>query len=145
MNTADFTSLGGQTKTKVTHEESGAIAISFPAKVALKKGQLVKLTTTGELDAIAEVTDRPFGLVVVGANIGDMTVVSTDFKAILVGEADGDVTVGASLSVSGENTAKTSDKYKTSVATNIISAVALETATSGNSVKVGILKVPVKF
>lgn len=134
--------LGNPTVTKVTLEESYILAKSFMAKGDLTKGQVVKLATDGTVEAIAATTDKPFGTVTTGAKDGEYATVMTDFKAILKSKADGDLTIGAEVSVSSYDATNMHDLFKASVAGDFVSGYALTDALDTEDVEIGILRSP---
>lgn len=138
-----LSTLGDETLLKIVKEESYAIAHSFICTAAVINGVMVKLNTDGTVSPCAAVTDKPIGFVTVGCKAADERVtVVTPFQAIVYAESDSGSTCGAELAQSGINTAVTNAKMKTAVSTNYVSAVALETATTGNLMQVGILRHP---
>lgn len=137
--------LGEKTITKVTLEESYILAKSFMAKGDLTKGQVVKMAADGTIEPIAATTDKPFGTLAVGAKDGDYATVMTDFKAVLKSKADGDITVGAEVSVSSYDATNKNDNYKVSAAGDFVTGIALTAATDTEYVEVGILRSPYKL
>lgn len=138
-----LSTMGTETPQKVLKEESYSIAHSFICTAAVINGVMVKLNTDGTVSPCSAVTDKPIGYVTVGCKAADERItVSTHFQAIVYAESDAGSTCGAELAQSGINTAVTNAKMKTAVSTNYVSAVALETATTGNPILVGILRQP---
>ena len=131
--------LGNKTNTKVTRELSWALNLGFPAASEVLKGQMVKLNASGEVEPIAAVTDTPIGMVTKGAKTAERATVQTNFSAVLTGRADGAVTTGNELSVSGWDTPNLSDQYAPSAATNVVCAIALSDAADTEEVEVGII------
>lgn len=138
-----MSTMGNDTPLKLLKEESYCIAHSFICTDAVTNGVLVKLNTDGTVSPCASVTDKPIGMVTVGSKADDERVtVLTPFVAIIYAESDAGSTCGAQLAQSGINTGGTNAKMKTAVTTNYVSAIALETATTGNPILVGILRQP---
>jgi hypothetical protein len=134
--------LGTTAVTILKIAESYSINRSFVAAAAIQRGIMVRLTVTGEVEAIADPTTRPLGLVVAGSrNAGERVTVQTDFSAIVRCTADGSITTGGQLSCTGvSGSGDGLAKYKTAVATNYISGIALEDAANGESFLVGITR-----
>lgn len=138
-----LTTMGDETPLKIVKEESYAITHSFICTAAVINGVMVKLNTDGTVSPCAAVTDKPIGMVTVGCKAASERItVRTAFAAIVYAESDAGSTCGAELAQSGINSAVTLAKMKTAVSTNYVSAVALETVTTGNTFQVGILRHP---
>lgn len=135
--------LGSTTVNKFFKSEPEPVAHSFACDAAIAEGIMVKLKSDGTITACAAVTDIPIGhTVTAGAAAGDKVTVLTIFSSIHTCTTDGTVAIGARVSQSGVITDGSSAKMKTSVTTNIVSGIALEGATTGNLIKVGILRGP---
>lgn len=132
--------LGNNTKTKITREESWPLAFGFPAASDVSLGQLVVLKDTGEVDKLAASTDRPLGVVVKAGKTGERATVLTPFSAELVATADVDITLGQEVSFGSYDAATFSDKYKPSAANDFVAGIALSDALAGEDVVIGILR-----
>lgn len=135
-------SYASDSKVPLTVNPGAVIALVFQLDSGtsnLEKGEFVKLAADGEIEPIAAVTDFPIGYV---SNKnpyeeGGYTVV-TDAKAEIKGVADGAVTTGQLMAVSG-NTANVT-QFKTAVATNYVVGIALNDAADTEEVAVLVLK-----
>lgn len=133
--------LGTNPSVKVSKEESYAIAHSFSCDAIVKKGQLVKLKSNGDVTPVTAATDIPVGVVVVGNAAVDTDVtVQTIFSAIMTALADGTVDEGNTLACTGHTT--NVPKFAVGVTTSVISAIALTGATTGLAITVGVLRTP---
>ena len=96
---------------------------------------------TEQIEPIAATTDKPFGVVTAGAKKGDKVTVQTPYGVIMYNTADGAITAGAELSVSGtdENLANT---VKASAASDQVFGIALTDAADGEKVLVGVIILP---
>lgn len=134
--------IGTTPKTICKLEESYSLNIGVVADAVLQRGAMVKLNTDGTVSAIAAVTDKPFGMVTAGNKAANEEVtVQTEFNAVVRCAADGAVVTADKLSASGiQTTGEKLSKFKKSVATNVVSGIALSDAADGESVMVGILR-----
>lgn len=134
--------LGTTPKTICKLEESYSLNIGVVADAVLQRGAIVKLNADGTVSAIAAVTDKPFGMVTAGNLKADEEVtVQTEFNAVVRCTADGTIVTAEQLSASGISaTGEKLTKFKKSVATNVVSGIALSDAADGESVMVGILR-----
>lgn len=134
--------IGTTPKTICKLEESYALNVGVVADAVLQRGAIVKLNTDGTVSAIEAVTDKPFGMVTAGNKKADEEVtVQTEFSAVVRCAADGAIAIGDNLSCSGIQAAgEKLSKFKKSVATNVVSGIALSEAADGESVMVGILR-----
>jgi hypothetical protein len=139
------TTLGDSSQVVIEIQESGAIVIGFPTSDdTIIVGSICKLANTGIVSAVAAVTDAPIGVCVSaykGNDAGNVRIM-TPFVAIEYCETDGTVAIGGQVAASGMNTAGDRQKMKAAVATNWVSGIALEGATTGNIIRVGILRTP---
>lgn len=134
--------LGNTPKTICKIAEAYSINKGFVSATVLQRGTMVKLNTSGEVEPIAAVTDRPLGLVVAGSiTAGDEVTVQTEFNALVRCKADGAITMADELACSGVDAANEKlTQYKTAVATNFVSGIALSDAADGEDVWVGIFR-----
>lgn len=134
--------LGSTTNTKVTREESYALAIGFTANGALVKGQMVKLEAAGTVAPIAAATDHPIGMVTKGGADGEEVTVLTNFIAILKGTADGAVDLANPVSVSGFNSTDERDNWADSTTSDFVMGIALSDALDEAELEVGVIRYP---
>jgi len=82
-----FTTLGTNSKTTILSMESHKLAIEFEAAAAVKKGQLVKLDTTGKVTpwAKADLQHTIIGMCHDDAAIGELVTVHTRGYALIYG------------------------------------------------------------
>lgn len=137
--------LGNDTQTQVTLEESYALAIGFPAASDLVKGQMVKLKNDGTVEKLSAKTDRPFGLVVKGAATGERATVLTTFMARVNARAKVDLDEADVVSVDSYNTTDKVDVYDKSVTGDFASGIVLTGGLANSTVEIGILRTPFKF
>lgn len=140
-----FETISPEKANVIPYSEDGTINRCHVSDAVLPKGTIVKLLSTDKVAAIAAVTDAPYGVVIVPNRVaGEEVTVQTYFVAVCEGQADGAVTRGNLLAVSGlDGTTKLAD-YKVAVATNFVAGVALTTAADNAALTVGILRAPYK-
>lgn len=138
-----ISTLGTNPRTVVTHSENESIDYSHYCAAKIPVGTAVKLLNTGYVAAVTALTDVVYGIVSVGnKEAGDKVTVKSQFVAIMVGEANGTVAVADFVATNGLNTAGELNKFKTAVATNYVTGIALTGNTTGLEVLVGILRNP---
>lgn len=140
--------LGTITKRVCSKEESWSIHEGFVAAVAMPAYTIVKLVVaTGELTPVTGVTDKPFGILAVGAKAaGDQVTAHTPFVAIVRGIATAKITLGDDVAAAGmAATDEMLTKYTKAVTTNAVVGCALTGAAQDAEVWVGIYRVFVKI
>lgn len=121
---------------------------NFTATAICPIGTPVKLNSDGTVSPVAAVTDFVFGIVVKANRflntdpIPDWPTILTPYSAIIWGVSDAGSTTGAKVACSGQDATTASPKFKTAVTTNYVIGQALETATNGNRIHVGIYYQP---
>jgi len=124
-------------------EESYSLNIGVISTPIVQRGQMVKLVPAdGTVVAVAAVTDKPFGMVVAGnTEANSLITVQTEFNAVVRCAADGAIAIGDQVSCSGvQTTGEKLSKFKKSVATNVVSGIALSAGADTESVMIGILR-----
>lgn len=107
--------------------ESYSLNMSFLGDAILGLGAVVKLKSDGQVGAVTVATDHPFATVVApNKAIAGRVTVQTNFCIHKYFRADGAVTCGNLLSVTGHHTDGV-PKMKVAVTTNYVYAQALET------------------
>lgn len=129
----------------IRYKEEGYLALSFinDSGAELKVGQEVILKTNGKLDKRDAGTEYAIGIVEVGAADGKkVTVLCTNIAAVIWGEASGDLSnEGQFVKPSGAVDATTGYPIYAAVASgDFAQAIVLEGNTTGNNIKVGILR-----
>jgi hypothetical protein len=104
--TGTFTTVGNPTKTTILQSERSKLSIEFVASGAIKKGQLVKLTTDGKVIvwAKADLQHLCLGIALSDQLDGELITISTRAYAMIWGMADGVTNTGPGT-VNGYNTA----------------------------------------
>jgi len=127
------------------YQEDKSLDIGFDCDAKLEKGAIVKLSSDGDVDAIAAATDLPLGVVSVGNSAaGEKLTVKTGFVAVskVIIDTD-DVVIGDKLSFTAWDATNKLTKVKKSLTTNYISAIALTAGGDTDEIMVGILRTPI--
>lgn len=134
--------LGDKTELNIRIDESYSIDLAFDAAIDLKKGDIVKLTSTGKVDAAAA-SDLPF-VVSVGAKKDDKATVKTPFNMVIDNKiaGTGGVTTGALVATVTESSV---NKFKAAGAGEYAVGIALSSAAKDETFRVGILRSPFKL
>lgn len=84
-------------KNAVPFEMCDSYNKAFEAAEDVVVGQLVKLTSTGTVEKVTAATDVPLGIVIKAALTGNKTTVSTNFRAVVRGGANGTINAGETV------------------------------------------------
>lgn len=122
--------------------EEGTPSIGFTTAVAMPLGAPVKLNSDGTVSLIAAHTDRVIGIVTKGTNnvtLDNRVTVQLIKTAVVVGQADGTVAVGALVDCSGVDGTTQLGKYKATATGGNEFGIALTGATTGLPIQVMVL------
>ena len=135
--------LGTTPKTICKIEESYSINIGVVSSAVFQRGQVVKLSSTGEAEPIEALTDKPLGMIVAGnTTAGEEVTVQTEFNALVRCKASGAIAIGDEVAVQEiETTGEKLTVVKKAVATNYIVGVALSAGATTESVQIGFNRV----
>lgn len=128
--------------------EKGSVQLSLNqgGVTALKEGQEVYVSASGQVQARTLGTQFPIGTVVVGKGIGPQVTVSTIFNRDLNGVAGGAaVAAGAFVKQDATLGANNEPVYVAAAAGDYVLGVALTAANAAGAIRVGVLRSPFKL
>ncbi len=143
--------LGISPEAIVKMVDDASLTKSFLSDTTYLIGTLVKLIEDGSVTVVTAATDVVFGVVISSEEKSDRTkcTVQTSFQMLSRGLAAGGVTAAQLLSTTGIEAEATDPelkmKFKTAVAGDYVTAIALTTAADTEEVEVGILRTPFRL